>query len=199
MVRQLLKDGDKDAAYAILREAPQPGSWIEKGLNHRGEEYFFNRIQVIEEVMYAMFGHCPLYILSSNNHISKFACVTTQVSVEVPGLCCLHGIASVMGDPDLMPMLTPKSVSMAYKNACARLGRLLGRDLNRNEEDKEEVIIKNAPLSSLPADQAMDSFLYELRNAQSAEDAQLMLDSSPYKYSVEARLIIKNKQEKEKK
>jgi len=137
---------------------PQLPEWIKtKKSEVTGEEYQYNDIELIEDIL-SYFGEWRYEINKTQFVQDKFGIsVTVEVRLTislsktsdwVPDLLLFFGIASEFApNTKYLTLATPKAASMAFKNAAKKIGRLLGKDLNRGIENNElpSVFVEKEP------------------------------------------------------
>lgn len=185
----------------ILLDYPQPEQWIKRGKSDffPGQEYEYNEIELLEAVLDRISEGWDVHIKSTNivQDKGKFA-VTTHVEIQIDmpnDFFYYEGIATTFAESiQHLTLATPKSVTDAVKNACKRIGRLLGRDLNRGIEDLPVIQVANNEVTD---EKEWLQFLDSLRHIQTQEDAVEFVKRGPFKHlypnNVDINKIIEEK------
>lgn len=203
LIKGLIREGFFDEAYHAIKNEKQPAEWIETGRSEAdNSEYQYNDIQLIEGVMYRLFSNDWGYTVTSVYHIQdKGRFSSTSV---VDGFYKFSGeteyhrqggaASSFCPDIRLLNINTAKVVSQGKKNFCKQLGKLLGLDLNREQEELPIISTKQEPSElDKETDQQLAQLRMQLKLASTKEAAEKLLSSSPFKFSPELKEIVNQK------
>lgn len=117
-----------------------------------------------------------------------------NVRIKICGeLICISksGSAGIRLSGD-MRMDYPLLEAMTFLSAARKLGRWFGRDLNRDRDDAPLPVV-DISNEKYDADEEFNYLLSELGKIEYREDAQKHLDSTSFKYSLEAKRIVDRK------
>lgn len=192
-----IKEGNQDK-FSKLLNSPQPKDWIiiKKSKNKKGE-FQQNPIELIEAIMFRIFKfyHYDIMDIVSNQFQGKFAMtVSIQLFYDYPFADVFakrqSGVATVVASSiEMLELATPKAASMAFKNASRKIGKLLGKDLNREieNEDLETIQVDNKPKH----DDDFEKFKVDLSNMKTRSEAILFVQASEYKHLISLNPEIK--------
>lgn len=178
-----------------LLDSPQPEEWIKKGKSEffADREYEYNEIELLEAILNRICrGWGPTIkktIIVQDK--GQFA-VTTILNLEYRlGRREVeeNGIATVYAQSiKHLTIATPKSVTDAIKNACKRIGGLLGGNLNRGIEDLP--VIQPETIMQDETDQEKEKLKEAIKDAKSMEEAESLWKKSPFRLMPEFEEII---------
>lgn len=182
-----------------LLDTPQPEEWIKKGKSEffADREYEYNEIELLEAILKRAFFNYDVLIKQQPIIVhdkGRFAVTSTvilKVWLKDEEYHKYHGIATVYADSiKHLTLATPKSVTDAIKNACKRIGALLGGNLNRGIEDIQVIQTDN---SNPAADEELEQAKLGIESFETHEEAMGWLSSSPWKYNLELKSLINTK------
>jgi hypothetical protein len=143
-IDELVKASKFTDAYEVIRNVNPPDEWVEEftSLLDEGKKYKTIKIEVMEAVATRLFPNWAVSDISNPviNQSKDRLSVTLVGTIEYsfPGesvLRRLKGIATETAhNIGLMPLITPKALAMAKKQAFKQLGNLFGLSLSRDLE-----------------------------------------------------------------
>jgi hypothetical protein len=143
-IDELVKAAKFADAYEVIRNVNPPDEWVEEftSLLDEGKKYKTIKIEVMEAVATRLFPNWAVSDISNPviNQSKDRLSVTLVGTIEYsfPGeviLRRLKGIATETAhNIALMPLITPKALAMAKKQAFKQLGNLFGLSLSRDLE-----------------------------------------------------------------
>lgn len=139
-------------AWKLIYNSPQPIEWIKEMPSEATDgTYYHNDIELIEAVAERIFDEAGYEIIGQPTltPTKTGVVITTTVKsiVGFDGEGCVHyssGVASeFVANAKLIPLATPKSASMAYKNSMKKFGDIMGKSLNRGIENKPIEVVES--------------------------------------------------------
>jgi hypothetical protein len=136
--------GQPLTADKYIRETPPPQEWLVSfpSLLNSEEVYYTIPIQILEQAMYRIYGEWRIKNVYTPEitHEKGRVAVTVTITVWYKKLDqsdgYLQGVASEFASGiQYLPLLTPKAVTSAKKNAFKQLGALFGGELNRTLDE----------------------------------------------------------------
>lgn len=165
---------------------PQLPEWIKtKKSEVTGEEYQYNDIELIEDIL-SFLGMWRYDIKQTHFVQDKFGiCVTVEVilhyttNANSPIFTDIsYGIASEFApSTKYLTLATPKAASMAFKNAAKKIGRLLGKDLNRGIENNELPSVVIEKVSKQTTQERVIEQISKCKNITELESFKLLSNS----------------------
>lgn len=132
-----------DDALGLIDSAEPPQEWILElpSKAKSGETYKTIPLDLMELSARRIFNTARITSINNviiNQDKSGWMCATSTITYTCGNTIVLPGIASVpCASIQLLELATPKSSSMAVKNALKQLGGLFGKYLNRSEDQEE--------------------------------------------------------------
>lgn len=162
---------------------PQLPEWIKtKKSEVTGEEYQYNDIELIEDIL-SFFGAWRYDIKQTHFVQDKFGiCVTIEIALyytsKFSSFAVSYGIASEFApSTKYLTLATPKAASMAFKNAAKKIGRLLGKDLNRGIENNELPSVVIEKVSKQTTQERVIEQISKCKNIAELESFKLLSNS----------------------
>ena len=157
--KELLQLVDNQIATARtfkeLCNIEQPKEWIKTKKSVSNEtEYEFNEVELIESLCDIVFDHWHYEIIFSpviyqdKNGVSVTQTVKLFYSSGGKEYVQTGTATEYVNSMKLLSLATPKCSTMAFKNACRKVGKLFGGGLNRGTEEADlptVVIEKESP------------------------------------------------------
>jgi hypothetical protein len=202
-IDQLISLKQFNLAYAMIQQAPQPPEWVSIGKSEIDmSEYKFNDIELVEGIMYRLFdcnwGYTIINVhtLNDKGRFATTAIIDTHYKFAGEAEYRHQGgvATSYCTDVKALIISSPKSVSQAKKNSLKYIGKLLGLDLNREQEELPIISSKPEPSElDKETDQQLAQLRMQLKLASTKEAAEKLLSSSPFKFYPELKEIVNQK------
>jgi hypothetical protein len=200
-IEQLAKDKRFSEAYEVLMASSQPDEWISIGKSEiDGAEYKFNNIELIEGIMNRLFdwGYTIINVYTLNVQGRFATTAIVDVHYKFNGEAEYRhqggGATSYCTDVKAIILATPKSISQAKKNACKYIGKLLGLDLNREQEELPIVSVKAEPSEmDKETEKELEILRQQIKAASTKELAQKLLDNSPFRLMPDLKVLVSQK------